>query len=109
MSRSSADSTRIESIAIAERALGPEHPDTGRYQSLYARLLLNAGRAAKALTLAEAALTTHEASFGVDHPWTKASVRVTADVLAVLGRMEEAAFLRARVGLMANLGPSPGP
>jgi len=107
--RKEAEAYFLGAIAIAEKALGPEHPDTGRYQSHYARLLLDAGRAAKALALAETALTTHEASFGVDHPWTKASVRVTADVLAVLGRMEEAAFLRARVGLMANLGPSPGP
>jgi hypothetical protein len=93
-------------IAIAEKALGPEHPDTRRYQSRYARLLLDTGRAANALALAETALATHEASLGTNHPSTEASARVTADALDALGRTEEAASLRVRRGLAVKHSPT---
>ena len=52
--------------------------------------------------LGEAALATHQASFGTNHPWTEASARVTADALDALGRTEEAAGLRAGRGLAAD-------
>jgi hypothetical protein len=65
----------------------------------YARLLLDAQRAAEALSIGEAALATHEASCGTNHRWAKVSADVTADALDVLGRTEEAAALRARHGL----------
>ena len=42
-----------KAIAIGEKALGRDHPDTQRYASHYARLLLETGRAAEALTVAQ--------------------------------------------------------
>jgi hypothetical protein len=61
--------------------------------------LLNTGRPAEALPLAEAALATHEASFGLNYRWTKDSARVAADALDALKRRDEAAALRARHGI----------
>jgi hypothetical protein len=61
--------------------------------------LLDAGRAAEALPLAQTALSTHEAASGANHLWTKDSARVTADALAAVGRADEAAALRARYRL----------
>jgi hypothetical protein len=62
-----------KAIAISEKALGRDHPDTQRYASHYARLLVVTGRAAEALTVAQAALATHEGASGLNHPWTKDS------------------------------------
>jgi hypothetical protein len=85
-----------QAIAIGEKALGRDHPLTQRYASAYARLLVMTQRAAEALTIAQAALATHE---GLNHAWTKDSARVTADALHALGRTEEANALRERYGL----------
>jgi hypothetical protein len=52
-----------------------------------------------------AALLAHEATGGLDHPWTKDSARTTADALAALGRAEEAAALRARFGIETDGQP----
>jgi Tetratricopeptide repeat len=80
---------------------------TQRYASHYARLLLQTGRAAEALTAAQAALATHKAASGLNHPWTKESARVTADALDALGRTEEAKALRERYGLASFDDPKP--
>jgi len=45
---------------------------------------------------------THAARGGPDHPWTKDSARTTADALAILGRADEAAALRARFGIATD-------
>jgi len=66
-------------IAMGDKALGAEHPLTGRYQSHYARLLLMTDRPAEALQLARSALAAHERVNGPNHPWTKDSAGVTAD------------------------------
>jgi hypothetical protein len=109
-------------LAIREKVLGPKHRHTaislndlalllqnqgdlaGARQLFergahYARLLLDTGRAAEALPLAQTALSTHDAALGSTHPWTKDGALVTADALAALGRADEAAALRARYGL----------
>jgi tetratricopeptide (TPR) repeat protein len=80
-------------IAISEKALGPEHPETQRYQSHYARLLFDTGRFADALAVGKTALAVHEKAFGPDHSWAKDSAGVAADALAALGRADEAAKL----------------
>jgi hypothetical protein len=85
--------------AIGDTVLGPDHALTQRYRSHYARLLLDTGRTAEAVTFAETALAIHEATSGPNHPWTKDSARVTADALDALGRSDEAAALRERYGL----------
>jgi hypothetical protein len=82
--------------------LGGSHPLTQRDRSRYAGLLLDTGRTTTALNLVQAAPTTLEASFGCSHPYTKYSARVTADALAALGRIEEAAALRERYAIAAD-------
>ena len=90
----------LRAIAIGDNALGAEHPLTQRYQSHYARLLLTTNRAAEALQRGQAALATHERVNGSNHPWTKASARVTADALDALGRGAEAAALREKYAIV---------
>jgi hypothetical protein len=86
-------------ITIGEKALGLGHPSTQRFCSHWARHMLDTGRAAEALPLAQAALATHEATSGPNNPWTKDSARVVADALDALNRGGEAATLRARYGI----------
>jgi tetratricopeptide (TPR) repeat protein len=86
-------------LAIYEKVLGADHPNTNRGRYNFARLLLADRNAAEALTYGEAALAAHKKILGEDHPWTKDSARVTADALAVLGRADEAAELYARFGI----------
>jgi hypothetical protein len=61
--------------------------------------LLDTGRAAEALPLAQTALATHETTSGPNHPWKKDSARIVADALDVLGRDEEEAAVRTRCGI----------
>ena len=86
-----------KAISIGEKALGRDHSLTQRYASHYARLLLESGRAAEALSVAQSALATHEAAAGLNHPWAKNNARATADALDALGRTEEAKALRGAV------------
>jgi tetratricopeptide (TPR) repeat protein len=86
-------------LAVCEKTLGPEHPETNIARDHFAQLLLVSGNPGEALTLAEAALAAHEKLLGLDDPRTKHSAIVTADALDALGRVDEAAALRARIGL----------
>jgi hypothetical protein len=83
-------------IAIGEKVVGLSHPLTQRYCSHYARLFLDTGRAAEALSLAQAALATHEEISDPEHSWTKGSASVMADALAALTQTDKAVALRAR-------------
>jgi tetratricopeptide (TPR) repeat protein/transcriptional regulator with XRE-family HTH domain len=89
-------------IAIGDKALGSNHPRTQRFKSFYARLLLDTGRATEALSLAESALETHAAVGGSYRSWTKYSAHVTADALVALNRLDEAAIVLERFGLIAK-------
>ena len=75
-----------------------EHPNTRRYQSHCARLLLMTDRPAEALQLARPALA-HERVNGPNRPWTKDSAVVTADALAALRLAAEAETLRKQYGI----------
>ena len=92
-------------LAIREKALGPEHFDTA--QSLYnlAILLRDQGDRAGAAPLFERALPILEKALGSNHARTKATARLSAEVLAALGRSDDAAALRARYGLAGGQNP----
>jgi tetratricopeptide (TPR) repeat protein len=92
----SARSLFERAIATAEKVLGSEDTNTNRWRCDFSRLLLASGNAADALRCSEMALAGHEKSLGENNPRTKDAARATADALAVLGREEEAAALRAR-------------
>jgi hypothetical protein len=86
-------------IAIGEKALGLEHRVTQRYRSHCARLFLDTGRAAEALSLFASRTRDTRNNSGLNHHWTKDSARVTADALDAQGRTDEATELRARYGI----------
>ena len=86
-------------LAIAERALGPEHPETAVSLNNLGFLLLGQGDLAAARPLLERALAIREKVLGPNHRHTKDSARVTAEALDALGRADQAAALRARYGV----------
>jgi hypothetical protein len=86
-------------LAIGEKALGAEHPDTNHARCHLARLRLITSHPTEALALGETALAAHDKVLGRDHPYTEESARVTVDALDALGRKKEAARLRKRYGL----------
>src|SRR4029077_16352578 len=71
-------------LAIYEKALGPEHPNSNRARSNQARLLLMSRQPTEALSLGQTALAAHDKALGRNHTWTKGSARVTADALDAL-------------------------
>jgi hypothetical protein len=95
-------------LAIREKKLGLEHPETAtsltnlallehpstnRVRWGFGRLLLAKGEPTEALACSEAALAVHEKVLGENHSWTQESARITADALVALGRVEEAVAL----------------
>ena len=86
-------------LAIAERALGPAHPNTNRLRSNLAKVLVSTGSPQEALKFGAAALAAHEAALGPSHPWTADSAGVMAQALEAIGRTGEAVELRQRYGL----------
>jgi hypothetical protein len=83
-------------LAIGEKLFGGDKSLMQRYAGPYALMLLHAGRADEALTVAQSALATQQAASNGKHPWT---ARVTAHVLDELDRIEEAKALRERYNL----------
>ena len=57
-------------LAIAEAALGPDHPDAALRLGNLAWILADLGQATEARSLAERALTIAEVALGPDHPTT---------------------------------------
>ena len=86
-------------LAILEKVLGTEHPQTNFERARFARLILASGTPVEALKCGNMALHAHEKLLGQDHPWTKATARVAADALAAIGRADEAVALRGRYGV----------
>jgi hypothetical protein len=88
------------------KTIGTEHPNTNRVRRNFARLLLATGSAVEALTFSETALAGHENVLGRNHHWTRDSAETAADVLAALGRADEAAVLCERYDLERVHSPS---
>ena len=60
-------------LAIREKALGPEHPETARTLNNLANLYSVQGKDEEALPLYQRALAIREKIFGLDHPFTKST------------------------------------
>src|SRR5262249_44189272 len=86
-------------LAIREKKLGPEHPDTVWCLATIGVLLLEEGDAAGARSLSERALAISEKALSPHHRLPKDIARVTADALDALGRTEEAKAMRERYGV----------
>ena len=86
-------------LAIREKALGPEHPDTATSLNNLAMLLQAQGDYAAARPLFERALAIREKALGPEHPDTATSLNNLAILLQAQGDLRGgAAALRARAG-----------
>ena len=103
------DALRLISAAtaIAQRILGPSHPDTARRLGDLACTCSDLGRHAEALPLAQRALMVSEATLGPDHPDIARRLLDLARACSELGRHAEALPLaqRALAVSEAALGP----
>ena len=77
-------------LAIHEKALGPEHPDTAASLNNLAVLLRHEGDFAGARPLYERALAIHEKVLGPEHPETANSMSNLAPLLSDTGHANEA-------------------
>jgi tetratricopeptide (TPR) repeat protein len=94
-------------LAIYERALGPDHPDTAQSLNNLAMLLGDQGELAAASPLLERAVAISERALGPDHPNTATGLTNLASLLGDQGELaaarpllERALAIRERV-----LGP----
>jgi tetratricopeptide (TPR) repeat protein len=94
-------------LAIREKALGPEHPDTATSLNNLARLLQNQGDPAGARPLCERALAIFEKALGPEHPHTATSLATLARLLLDQGDLAGARSPHERVLTIAEkaLGP----
>ena len=72
-------------LAIREKALGAEHPDTGTSLNNLAHLLVSQGDYAGAKPLYERALAIYEKALGAEHPDTGLSLNNLASLLYAQG------------------------
>jgi tetratricopeptide (TPR) repeat protein len=83
-------------LAIYEKALGPDHPDTATSLNNLAALYDDQGRYAEAEPLHQRALAIYEKALGPDHPDTAASLNNLAALYDDQGRYSEAEPLYQR-------------
>jgi nucleoside phosphorylase/tetratricopeptide (TPR) repeat protein len=95
-------------LAIAEAALGPDHPDVATRLSNLAAVLRDLGDPAAARPLLERSLTIAEAAYGPDHPDVANHLNNLATVLQDLGDPAAARPLAERSLTIteAALGPT---
>jgi tetratricopeptide (TPR) repeat protein/CHAT domain-containing protein len=74
-----------EALAIRERALGPDHPETATRLNILARLYQDQREYAKAEPLYKRALAIREKALGPDHPDTATVLYNLACLYAILG------------------------
>jgi tetratricopeptide (TPR) repeat protein len=96
-----------QALAIAEKALGPNHPDTAGSLNNLAGLLESQGDSAGAEPLYRRALAIAEKALGPDHPHTAASLDNLAGLLEAKGDYAGAEPLYRRALAIAEkaLGP----
>jgi tetratricopeptide (TPR) repeat protein len=84
------------SLAIFEKALGPEHTGLAKTLGSLAKLYYRQGKYAKAEPLYQRALAIYEKALGPGHPFVAQSLENYAALLRKTGRATEAAKLEAR-------------
>jgi len=94
-------------LAIDERVLGPEHPQTGADLNNLGKVLANQGDLTGARVMFERALAIDERVFGRDHPQTAADLNNLGLVLRALGDLtgSRATFEQALAIDERSLGP----
>ncbi|MGY4356327.1 tetratricopeptide (TPR) repeat protein [Bradyrhizobium sp. i1.3.1] len=94
-------------LAIREKALGPEHPDTARSLNNLALLYTATGAYAKAEPLYLRALVIYEKTLGPEHPDTALSLNNLAALYFAMGAYAKAEplYQRALAIREKSLGP----
>ena len=85
-----------DALAIREKSLGPEHPDTATSLNHLAGLLTGRGNLAEARPLCERALAIQEKALGPEHPDTAMSLHNLASLLSSQGDFAGARSLHER-------------
>src|SRR5262249_37554015 len=93
---SAAEPLLRRALAIAEKALGPEHPDTATSLNNLALVLHDQGDLAAAPSLHERALAIKEKALGPEHPETSTGLNNLAFVLQQQGDLAAARPLHER-------------
>jgi len=83
-------------LAIHEKVLGAEHPDTASSLNNLANLLQDQGKLAEAEPLHRRALAIHEKALGAEHPNTATTLNNLASLLKDQGKLAEAEPLYRR-------------
>ena len=83
-----------ETLAVRERVLGAEHPDTLVSRNNLANAYQQAGRTEEAMRLYEETLAVRERVLGLEHPDTLVSRNNLANAYQDAGRTEEADRIR---------------
>ena len=79
-----------ELLAIREKVLGPEHPETATTINNLARLYIATSNYAKAEPLYKRTLAIHEKALGPEHPATAQSINDLASLYADMGNRAKA-------------------
>ncbi len=96
------------SLAIQEKALGPDHPDVATTLNNLAEIYRNQGRYAEAEPLHKRSLEISEKAFGPDHPDVATSLNNLAELYRNQGQIRGGgAALQALAGDQGE-GPRPG-
>ena len=85
-----------QALAIHEKALGPDHPDTATSLNNLAKLYESQGKYAEAVPLCKRSLAIHEKVLGPDHPDTATSLNSLAKLYESQGKYAEAEPLLKR-------------
>ena len=86
----------MRALAIREKVLGPDHPDTARSLNNLAKVYEYQGHYKQAEPLYKRALGIHEKALGPNHPDTATSLGNLASVYDSLGQYEDAELLSKR-------------
>ncbi|MFL5591897.1 MAG: FxSxx-COOH system tetratricopeptide repeat protein [Ktedonobacteraceae bacterium] len=91
-----ADPLYQRALAISEKTLGPEHPDTGSTLHALAGLYWRQGKYELAEPLYQRALAIYEKTLGLEHPWTGNTLHQLAVLYQAQGKYELAEPLLQR-------------
>jgi len=96
-----------DALAIREKQLGPEHPDTAQSLNNLAELYRAQGKYEQAEPLYQRALAIREKQLGPEHPYTATSLNNLAGLYRAQGKYEQAEplYQRALAIREKQLGP----